>query len=113
MLAKLGAIYATGIMNAGGQNVTTRLVNAKGHVRMQSVVGMLVFTQFWFWFPLGHFLSIAMTPTAVICLNKNLKMPQIELKSNATPSKFAYPPATEPPKAKSKDKVRKSPQTFL
>lgn len=105
VLAKVGAIYAQGIMNAGGQNVTTRLVNAKGHIRMQSVVGTLVFTQFWFWFPLSNFLSIAMSPTAVICLNKDLKMPKIELKSNAPPSKFAYPPATEPPKEKSKDKV--------
>lgn len=74
ILAKYGAIYASGIMAAGGQNVTTQLVNGEGHVRMQAVVGMLVFTQFWFWFPLGHFLSLAMTPTAVICLNKNLKV---------------------------------------
>jgi 26S proteasome regulatory subunit N2 len=105
VLAKVGAIYGQGIMNAGGQNVTTRLVNANGHIRMQSVVGTLVFTQFWFWFPLGNFLSIAMSPTAVICLNKNLKMPKIELKSNAPPSKYAYAPATEPPKEKSKDKI--------
>lgn len=104
-LAKFGAIYAQGIMNAGGQNVTTQLVNAQGHVRMQSVVGTLVFTQHWFWHPLGHFLSIAMRPSAVICLNKDLKMPRIELKSNARAKKFAYPPATEPPKEKSKDKV--------
>eukprot|EP00040_Diaphanoeca_grandis_P025378 m.140491 g.140491 ORF g.140491 m.140491 type:complete len:971 (-) comp30121_c0_seq1:127-3039(-) len=105
ILSKFGAIYAQGIVAAGGQNVTCNLVNNQGHVRMQAVVGMLVFTQFWFWFPFGHFLSLAMTPTAVICLNKDLKMPKIELKSNASPDKFAYPPATEPPKEKSKDKV--------
>mmetsp|Transcript_1003 Transcript_1003/g.3365 ORF Transcript_1003/g.3365 Transcript_1003/m.3365 type:complete len:201 (-) Transcript_1003:1811-2413(-) len=46
-----------------------------------------------------------MSPTAVICLNKDLKMPKIELKSTAVPSKFAYPPATELPKEKAKDKV--------
>lgn len=105
ILAKFGAIYAQGIAMGGGQNVTCSLVNKQGHVRMQSAVGMLVFSQFWFWFPLGHFISLAMTPTAVICVNKDLQMPRVELRSNAPPSKFAYPPATEPPKEKSKDKV--------
>ena len=105
ILAKFGAIYAQGIAMSGGQNVTCSLVNKQGHVRMQSAVGMLVFSQFWFWFPLGHFISLAMTPTAVICVNKDLQMPRVELRSNAPPSKFAYPPATEPPKEKSKDKV--------
>lgn len=42
---------------------------------MPSVVGLLVFTQFWFWFPLSHFLSLAFTPTAIIGLNKDLKVP--------------------------------------
>ena len=105
ILAKFGAIYAQGIAMSGGQNVTCSLVNKQGHVRMQSAVGMLVFSQFWFWFPLGHFISLAMTPTAVICVNKDLQMPRVELRSNAPPSGFAYPPATEPPKEKSKDKV--------
>lgn len=41
---------------------------------MPSVVGVLVFTQFWFWFPLSHFLSLAFTPTCVIGLNKDLKV---------------------------------------
>jgi len=41
---------------------------------MPSVVGVLVFTQFWFWFPLSHFLSLAYTPTCVIGLNKDLKV---------------------------------------
>ena len=34
------------------------------------VVGMLVFTQYWYWFPLSHFLSLAFQPTAIIGLNK-------------------------------------------
>ena len=37
-----------------------------GHTNMLGVVGMLVFTQYWYWFPLSHFLSLAFQPTAVI-----------------------------------------------
>ncbi|XP_032081923.1 26S proteasome non-ATPase regulatory subunit 1-like [Thamnophis elegans] len=72
---------------------------------MPSVVGVLVFTQFWFWFPLSHFLSLAFTPTCVIGLNKDLKMPKVQYRSNVKPSTFAYPAPLEVPKEKEKEKV--------
>jgi len=106
ILAKFGAIYAQGILEAGGRNVTARIVNEEGHLRMQSVVGMLLFTQFWFWFPLGHCLSLALSPTSVVCMNTDLKMPKnLKIKSNAPPSKYAPPAMTEVKKKETKDKV--------
>lgn len=68
--------------------------------------GCLILSQFWFWFPLGHFISLAFQPTGVVCLNEDLKMPKIDIMSNLPPSTFAYPPKTEPPKEKSKEKVK-------
>jgi len=41
---------------------------------MASVAGMLVFCQFWYWFPLSHFLALAFTPAAIIGLNSSLKV---------------------------------------
>lgn len=106
ILAKMGAIYAQGILESGGRNVTARIVNEEGHLRMQAVVGMLLFTQFWFWFPLGHCLSLALSPTAVVCMNTDLKMPKnLKIRSNAPPSKYAPPPMTEVKKKETKDKV--------
>uniref|UniRef100_A0A8C5GNQ0 26S proteasome non-ATPase regulatory subunit 1 n=1 Tax=Gouania willdenowi TaxID=441366 RepID=A0A8C5GNQ0_GOUWI len=105
VMAKFGAILAQGILDAGGRNVTISLQSRTGHTHMPSVVGLLVFTQFWFWFPLSHFLSLAFTPTAIICLNKDLKMPKVQYRSNCKPSTFAYPPALEVPKEKEKEKV--------
>ena len=54
--------------------MTISLQSRTGHTHMPSVVGLLVFTQSWFWFPLSHFLSLAFTPTAIIGLNKDLKV---------------------------------------
>ncbi|XP_078693154.1 26S proteasome non-ATPase regulatory subunit 1-like [Branchiostoma floridae x Branchiostoma belcheri] len=105
VIAKFGAILAQGIIDAGGRNVTISLQTRNGHTHMESVVGMLVFTQFWFWYPLSHFLSLAFTPTAMIALNAELQMPKVEFKSNAKSSMFAYPPLLEPPKEKEKEKV--------
>lgn len=33
-------------------------------------VGVLMFLQFWYWYPLSHFLSLAFSPTMLIGLNK-------------------------------------------
>jgi 26S proteasome regulatory subunit N2 len=72
---------------------------------MPAVVGMLIFTQFWYWYPLVNMISLAFTPTAVIGLNKDLKMPQLEIVSNTKPSAFAYPPQTQPPTSEKVEKV--------
>lgn len=67
---------SSSLCRSGGRNVTISLQSRTGHTHMPSMVGLLVFTQFWFWFPLSHFLSLAFTPTAIIGLNKDLKVLQ-------------------------------------
>merc|ERR1712096_305983 len=105
VMAKFGAILAQGIIDAGGRNVTVSLQSRTGHTSMLGVVGMLVFTQYWYWFPLSHFLSLAFQPTAVIGLNSNLDMPVVKFKSNAKPSMYGYPPNLEEKKKEDKEKV--------
>jgi len=105
VMAKFGAILAQGIIDAGGRNVTVSLQSRTGHTNMLGVVGMLVFTQYWYWFPLSHFLSLAFQPTAVIGLNSNLDMPVVQFKSNAKPSTYGYTPNIEEKKKEDKEKV--------
>ena len=83
VMAKFGAILAQGIIDAGGRNVTVSLQSRTGHTNMMAVVGMLVFTQYWYWFPLSHFLALAFTPSCVIALNSELDMPVLQYRSNA------------------------------
>ena len=45
-----------------------------GHLHMPTVVGLLAFQNFWYWFPVSHLLSLAFTPAAVICLNEDLEV---------------------------------------
>jgi len=104
-ISKFGAILAQGIIDAGGRNVTVSLQSRSGQNHMPSIVGIFVFTQFWYWFPMSHFLSLAFTPTAIIGLNDALKMPKMQFKSNAKPSIYAYPEPLQPPKKEEKEKV--------
>ncbi|GFO48120.1 26S proteasome non-ATPase regulatory subunit 1 [Plakobranchus ocellatus] len=105
VMAKFGSILAQGIIDAGGRNCTVSLLSRTGHTNMEAVVGMLVFCQHWFWYPLTHFLSLAFKPACLIGLNADLKMPKVEFRSNARPSMFAYPPVLEEKKDKAKEKV--------
>ncbi|EFN80759.1 26S proteasome non-ATPase regulatory subunit 1 [Harpegnathos saltator] len=105
VMAKFGAILAQGIIDAGGRNVTVSLQSRTGHTNMLAVVGALVFTQYWYWFPLAHCLALAFTPTCLIALNAQLKMPKLEIRSNARPSVYAYPAPLEEKKREEREKV--------
>jgi 26S proteasome regulatory subunit N2 len=105
IMSKYGAIIASGIIDAGGRNSTIALHSRSGHRNMSAIVGLAVFTQYWYWYPLLHFISLALTPTAIMGLNKDLKLPKYTFKSNARPSLFAYPPEVKPPAAVAPSKV--------
>lgn len=93
-MSKMGAILASGILDAGGRNVTIRLLSKTKHDKVTAVVGLAVFSQFWYWYPLIYFLSLAFSPTALIGLNCDLKVPKFEFLSHAKPSLFEYPKPT-------------------
>ncbi|GAA6036531.1 hypothetical protein JCM8097_003550 [Rhodosporidiobolus ruineniae] len=104
-MAKFGAALSQGIIDAGGRNVTISLQNRSGGGNMPAIVGMALFAQFWYWFPLAHCLSLAFTPTAIIGVDKDLRIPSFSFLSNAKPSLFAYQPPTPPPTEKKVEKV--------
>ena len=106
-MTKLGAILAAGIVDAGGRNVSISLLSSSGHKKQAAIVGLALFPQFWYWYPLVHFLSLAFSPTAVIGLNRNLDLPQgFTFVSRAPASAFAYPPPVELEKKEVKKEVK-------
>ncbi|XP_021805432.1 26S proteasome non-ATPase regulatory subunit 1 homolog A [Prunus avium] len=96
-MSKMGAILASGIIDAGGRNVTIRLLSKTKHDKVTAVVGLAVFSQFWYWYPLIYFLSLSFSPTALIGLNSDLKVSKFEFLSHAKPSLFEYPKPTTVP----------------
>jgi 26S proteasome regulatory subunit N2 len=105
-MAKFGAGLALGIIDAGGRNATIGLQTPTGNLNMAAIVGMAIFTQYWYWFPLTHFLALSFTPTAIIGVDSNLDVPSFKFHSNTKPSMFDYPPEHEVKTEEAPEKVK-------
>jgi 26S proteasome regulatory subunit N2 len=91
-MAKMGAIISVGILDIGGRNMTVSLTTRSGMPKIEAIAGMLVFSQFWNWFPYLNFIGLTLTPSAFIGVTTNLKIPtSFQFKSNCKPSLFNYP----------------------
>ncbi|KAL3425549.1 proteasome/cyclosome [Phlyctema vagabunda] len=94
-MTKFGGALALGIIDAGGRNCTIGLQTQTGNLNMAGIVGMAIFTQYWYWFPFTHFLSLSFTPTSMIGLDHDLEIPSFKFHSATRPSLFDYPPEAE------------------
>ncbi|KAM3415763.1 26S proteasome regulatory subunit RPN2 [Cercospora zeina] len=105
-MAKFGCALALGIIDAGGRNCTIGLQTQTGNLNMPAIVGMAVFLQYWYWFPLTHFLALSFTPTAIIGVDSDLEIPSFKFHSNTRPSQFDYPPEVEVKTEEAPEKVK-------
>lgn len=105
-MCKFGDAMAMGIIDAGGRNCTISLQTQTGNLNMPGIVGAVVFTQYWYWFPLAHFLSLSFTPTTVIAVDQKLQVPVFNFHSNTRPSMFDYPPEQTKKEDEAVEKVK-------
>ncbi|OAG37744.1 hypothetical protein AYO21_07987 [Fonsecaea monophora] len=105
-MCKFGCAIAMGILDAGGRNCTISLQTQTGNLNMVGIVGAVVFTQYWYWFPLTHFFSLSLTPTAVIGVDQKLEAPVFKFHCNTRPSLFDYPPEQQAKTDEAPEKVK-------
>jgi len=105
-MTKFGSAIALGIIDAGGRNCTISLQTQTGNLNMAGIVGMAMFTQYWYWFPLTHFLSLSFTPTSIIAVDQDLETPSFKFHSATRPSLFDYPPEQEAKADEAPEKVK-------
>ncbi|EAY10717.1 Proteasome/cyclosome repeat family protein [Trichomonas vaginalis G3] len=90
-----GVSVAYGILNAGGRNVAISCNTLRGENSTLATVAMALFCNYFYWLPLTLMLPLAFHPTAVIGLDKSLKVVPWEIYCNKPASLFAYPPPFE------------------
>ncbi len=102
-MTKMGAIFAIGLLDIGGRNMAVSLTTRSGIPKLEAITGMLVFTQYWNWFPYVNFIGLTLSPSMFIGVASNLKIPSnFQLQSNCKQSLFDYP-ANIPKEEKKKD----------
>jgi len=106
-MARMGAILGTGILDAGGRNVTIELMSRTGFTKPPAVVGMMLWAQYWYWYPMMHMLSLSFVPTALIGVNVHLDMPvDFAVDCDADLKEFEYPKPLEEKKEKKQVRVK-------
>lgn len=106
MLIRLGGLVSQGLLDLGGRNCVLKLVSRNGLNRMASIVGIALFTQYYYWFPMFHFINLAVEPTLYIGLDQNLKVVKnYKLLSKSKPSVFGYPKEVKTEEKTEKEKV--------
>ena len=96
-----------GLVDLGGKNCVINLVSNTGENKMKSVIGMCLFTQYYYWFPMIHMLNLSVYPTFLFNLDDQLKLPKnYKMLSKAKPSIFGYPKEEEKDKEK-REKINK------
>ena len=73
-MARFGAVLGQGLIDAGGRNVTITLQSRAGSRNTSAIVGLALFCQFWYWYPLALCASLAFEPTAIIGLTETLQV---------------------------------------
>ncbi|XP_051912692.1 26S proteasome non-ATPase regulatory subunit 1-like [Hippocampus zosterae] len=91
VLVRMGVILSVGILDAGGRNMKISLRSSTGNNDF-ALAAMLVFTDFWHWYPLINFLGLALSPTVLIGIDSDFRIPlSFNWKCQAKPSTFSYP----------------------
>jgi len=106
-MSQMGAILGCGIIDAAGRNATISLFNAHNNCRRQSaIVGMAMFWQYWYWYPLIPFITLSFRPTMLMALNGELQMVKLSVESRErNRARFDY---VENLKEETKDRRKKA-----
>ncbi len=91
VLVRFGGLLSYGILESGGRNGLIKLVSNSGINRASSIVGLALFTQYYYWFPMVHFINLAISPSMIIGVDTHLKVPKnLRIHTKAKPSVYGY-----------------------
>ena len=106
LLIKFGAMISKGLLNLGGRNCVINLVSNTRENKMKSIIGMCLFTQYYYWFPMIHMLNLSVSPAILFNIDDKLKIPiNYKMLSKAKPSIYGYPKEEEKDKKKTEVKA--------
>ena len=73
-LVRFGAIIGIGLIDAGGKNMAVSYFTSDGSIRIYSIVGMLLFSASYYWYPLIGFVTMSLVPSAIIAVKDDFSV---------------------------------------
>jgi 26S proteasome regulatory subunit N2 len=108
-MTRMGALLASGIVDAGGRNAFFSIIGSHGLPKPPAVAGFILWVQYWFWYPLMHMLSLSLSPSALIGVNADLDLPkafQVDCVGGEVAKRFGMPDPVEEKKEEIKSRVK-------
>ena len=108
-MTRMGALLASGIVDSGGRNAFLSLIGRNGLPKPPAVAGIILWVQYWYWYPLMHMLSLSLSPSALIGVNADLNLPknfQVECIGGDVAKRFGFPDPVEEKKEETKSRVK-------
>ncbi|KAI5186494.1 26S proteasome regulatory subunit N2 [Nematocida homosporus] len=106
--ARFGALLGRAILDACGRNGTISIYGMSRDISVKSVCGAILFSQYWYWYPVVPFITLCMRPTLLLAADTNLNILedfQVEVEGPSTPFKMESVLPNEHAKSHKKFKI--------
>lgn len=91
VMTKFGCYLGIGLMQSGGGNAVLSLVSSSGQMKIKNIIGIYMFTFYWYWMPLTNMIGLALEPTFLAGLLKDFNIPRgFQFISKAPKKYFDY-----------------------
>merc|ERR1711976_208002 len=85
---KFGCYIGLGLMQSGGGNTILSLVSNSGQLKIKNIIGIYMFTFYWYWMPLTNFIGLALEPTFLAGVLKDFNIPRSFKFISRAPKKY-------------------------
>lgn len=72
--ARFGALLGRSLLDACGKNGIVSIFGMSGDLSHKSICGAILFSQYWYWYPLVPFITLCMRPTLLLAVDTDLKL---------------------------------------
>lgn len=91
-LIKYGALLGQGILELGGKNCLLTLLSHTNNNRLGAIAGIALFTQYYYWYPMTLFISLAIRPQIFMGIDDTFRLVKNYcFISKSKPSVYGYP----------------------
>jgi 26S proteasome regulatory subunit N2 len=72
----MGYLWGFGLLQSGGGNSVFSVITKDGNLKLKNIVGLYLFTFYWYWYPLSNMIGLTLEPTYLAGVTESLNVPR-------------------------------------